>query len=353
MWRDGATVLVLRPGRETLRIRLSARWPQQLLGLLLVPVLMGAAGRHGWEAMHTRAPEARAALTLPQAAHGTDGRVAIAARPKLAHSVTPAGASAPSLAEPVERIQRVAHHELGATRVELQPLLTAVTRVLSQPSIDERDARVHDARVVDAQPIVRAFRARAAREARLNEAVALLDPSTPFLLHAVHLGESARIQAFDAQGMPQAEAFAAVTRLMRCRVTGEEVATDPRLVRLLARLGAAYGRPIQLISGHRAVHTLGTSPTSQHALGRAADIRIAGVSIEDLRRRAIELGAMGVGLYPEKGFVHVDVRSKARFHWAYTEATGEQPYEQFLLGGARVSLPSTFEAPESTSGESE
>jgi uncharacterized protein YcbK (DUF882 family) len=233
-------------------------------------------------------------------------------------------------------------------------LLTAAKQVFSARSLAVRDSRV-----VDAKPIVRAFRSRAAREARLNEAAALLDPSTPFLLQATHLSESTRIQAFDDQGMPRAEGFAAVTHLMRCRVTGEEVATDPRLVRLLARLGALYGKPIQLISGHRAVDTLGTSPTSQHALGRAADIRIPGVPIEELRRRAIELGAVGVGLYPEKGFVHVDVRRKARFHWAYTETTGEQPSERFMLGGARASLGGELEAtddlgaPDATSGEDE
>jgi hypothetical protein len=81
---------------------------------------------------------------------------------------------------------------------------------------------------------------------------------------------------------------------------------------------------LQLISGHRAPHANGTSPTSQHTLGRAADIRIPGVSIAELKRVAIKLGARGVGLYPEKGFVHVDVREKNRYFWVWTARGGEQ-----------------------------
>jgi len=39
---------------------------------------------------------------------------------------------------------------------------------------------------------------------------------------------------------------------------------------------------------------------------------------------AIKLGARGVGLYPEKGFVHVDVRDKQRYFWVWTARGGEQ-----------------------------
>lgn len=46
---------------------------------------------------------------------------------------------------------------------------------------------------------------------------------------------------------------------------------------------------------------------SQHVLGRAADIRIPGLSVEDLNRLARAVGVGGVGIYPGDGFVHVDV----------------------------------------------
>jgi uncharacterized protein YcbK (DUF882 family) len=142
----------------------------------------------------------------------------------------------------------------------------------------------------------------------------------------VHLGETVRTHPFDELGRALADPLAELRRLMRCRVTGREVAIDPTLVRVLTQISAAFERPLQLISGYRAPHTLDTQPSSQHALGRAADIRIRGVSLPALRRLAIELGARGVGLYPEKGFVHVDVRDKARYFWDYTAAQGETQY---------------------------
>ena len=144
-------------------------------------------------------------------------------------------------------------------------------------------------------------------------------------LQSLHLGESVRVQPFDAGGAANPEAFDALRHLMRCRVTGDEIAIDPRLVRILVQINATYNRPIQLVSGHRMPNTIGTSETSQHALGKAADIRVAGVGIEQLRALALKLGARGVGLYPEKGFVHVDVRDKAKYTWTWTEATGEKP----------------------------
>ncbi|HMI90119.1 MAG TPA: DUF882 domain-containing protein, partial [Polyangiales bacterium] len=123
---------------------------------------------------------------------------------------------------------------------------------------------------------------------------------------------------------PQPAAFQALQHLMRCRISGEETPPDPRLVRILAQVNATYGRPIQLVSGHRKPYVIGTKPTSQHALGTAADIRVAGVGIEELRDLVIRLGARGVGLYPEKGFIHVDVREKPRYFWTYSEEEGEE-----------------------------
>ena len=57
--------------------------------------------------------------------------------------------------------------------------------------------------------------------------------------------------------------------------------------------------------------------SSQHLLGRAADIQVAGVSVEDVAAYAESLlpGWGGVGRYPvkagrAKGWVHVDTRAK-------------------------------------------
>ena len=41
-------------------------------------------------------------------------------------------------------------------------------------------------------------------------------------------------------------------------------------------------------------------------LGKAIDIRIAGVPLDDLRDAAISLGVGGVGFYARSQFVHLD-----------------------------------------------
>jgi uncharacterized protein YcbK (DUF882 family) len=158
-----------------------------------------------------------------------------------------------------------------------------------------------------------------------SDEVSRLPRTGTLRLEALHLNESIEVQPFDAQQEPDPAAMAQIGHAMRCRITGTEIAIDTQLVALLTRLHTLYGKPIQLISGHRQPDTIGTKRTSQHTLGKAADIRIPGVSIEELRRVAMKLGARGVGLYPEKGFVHVDMREKVRYSWVYTEARGEQP----------------------------
>ncbi|GLZ84348.1 twin-arginine translocation pathway signal protein [Metapseudomonas resinovorans] len=51
----------------------------------------------------------------------------------------------------------------------------------------------------------------------------------------------------------------------------------------------------------------GAARQSLHIRGMAADIRIPGVSVERLGRLVRAIGAGGVGFYPSKGFIHVDV----------------------------------------------
>ena len=139
-------------------------------------------------------------------------------------------------------------------------------------------------------------------------------------VHSLHFDENIAVRPFDAQGRPQVDAFAAISHIWRCRITNHEAPINDRLVRLLTTLNDLYDRPVHLISGHRVPHTLGTSDTSQHVAGTAADIRVPGVSIKELRAVVTELGARGVGLYNHKGFVHVDFRKKHRYFWVYPEA---------------------------------
>lgn len=148
------------------------------------------------------------------------------------------------------------------------------------------------------------------------------EPETPearrghLRVYALHLKEAIDVVPFDEDGRPDAEAFAQISNLWRCRVTGHEVRVHPRLVRILVAINDLYDRPLQLISGHRVPHTIGTSPTSQHTVGNAADVRVSGVSTEELLGLAKKLGGRGVGLYTEQHFVHVDFRPGRRYFWS-------------------------------------
>jgi uncharacterized protein YcbK (DUF882 family) len=204
-----------------------------------------------------------------------------------------------------------------------QAMLRSFGGMRRQAPVRQGSARqlIRSGSTISAAAVMRAFGPR-------RELLVPPDPSQGLLrLTASHLGESVRLRPFGLDGAPDPQAFAELAHVMRCRVTGEEVPIDPQLVRILVALGNTYKRPLQLISGHRAAHVNGTSETSQHTAGRAADIKIYGVSINNVRERALELGARGVGLYPENNFVHVDVRGKRRYTWIWTEAEGEQQYE--------------------------
>jgi len=93
---------------------------------------------------------------------------------------------------------------------------------------------------------------------------------------------------------------------------------DPALLDQLHRLAAATSTkaPFEVISGYRSPETNAmlqkqghaVATNSLHLQGRAIDIRLADVSLEDLRDAALSMRAGGVGYYPsaESNFVHVD-----------------------------------------------
>lgn len=113
-------------------------------------------------------------------------------------------------------------------------------------------------------------------------------------------------------------------REFRCHDGSDPVFIDSALVELLEQLRAHFGKPVTITSAYRTpAHNVkaGGATFSQHLYGRAADIRVQGVSVEDVAACAEHLlpGRGGVGRYPAKagraaGWVHVDTRTeKARW----------------------------------------
>ena len=113
-------------------------------------------------------------------------------------------------------------------------------------------------------------------------------------------------------------------REFRCRDGSDPVFVDAALVELLERIREHFGKAVTITSAYRTpAHNAkaGGAKFSQHLYGRAADIRVQGVSVEDLAAYAERLlpDWGGIGRYPVKagraaGWVHLDTRAeKARW----------------------------------------
>ena len=114
------------------------------------------------------------------------------------------------------------------------------------------------------------------------------------------------------------------TREFRCRDGSDTIMVDQALPVLLQAIREHFGRAVVITSGYRtAAHNaaVGGSKSSQHLLGRAADIQVADTPVEDVAAYAESLMPTwgGVGRYPvkagrTKGWVHVDTRpNKSRW----------------------------------------
>ena len=83
----------------------------------------------------------------------------------------------------------------------------------------------------------------------------------------------------------------------------------------LEPLREALGRPLKISSGYRSPaynKKIGGAPGSQHCAGIAADI-LMNSDAEQLKAAAIASnikGIGGIGIYPGRGFIHVDIRPR-------------------------------------------
>jgi len=131
--------------------------------------------------------------------------------------------------------------------------------------------------------------------------------------------------AYCCGGTYQPEALQRINVLLRDFRANEVKPIDTGLLDLLHRLHGTLGvdEPFHVISGYRSPLTnmmlrarggvdSGVAAGSLHMVGKAIDIRVPGVALEQLRASARSLELGGVGFYPGSNFVHVDT-GRVRF----------------------------------------
>jgi hypothetical protein len=106
-------------------------------------------------------------------------------------------------------------------------------------------------------------------------------------------------------------------REFACKDGSDEILIDTELVKVLQAIRDKLGKPVNITSAYRHLKynlSIGSTSTSQHVYGKAADIVCSGVEPIEIARIADEMCIGGVGRYGS--FVHVDTRSgRYRANW--------------------------------------
>ena len=139
-----------------------------------------------------------------------------------------------------------------------------------------------------------------------------------------HTGERLKT-AYCCGGSYQPDALKSINHILRDFRANEIKPIDPKLLDLLHELGGTLetDQPFHIISGYRSPLTnsmlrerggaqTGVASHSLHMDGKAIDIRLPGVKLDNLRAAARSLKLGGVGYYPSSNFVHVDT-GRVRF----------------------------------------
>ncbi len=98
----------------------------------------------------------------------------------------------------------------------------------------------------------------------------------------------------------------------------DPILVDEALVDWLQKIRDHFGRSVNINSGYRcAKHNadpkVGGNPGSHHMKGMAADIRVEGITPEEVAKYAESIGIQRIGLYTKKSFVHIGSGTTKKF----------------------------------------
>ncbi|MEI8394028.1 MAG: DUF882 domain-containing protein [Rhodospirillaceae bacterium] len=154
------------------------------------------------------------------------------------------------------------------------------------------------------------------------------------ILSFVNVHTSERLSVpFATGGSVVPGAMTSVRKLLHDHHDGSAHDIDPKLLDVLFSIMRLVGggSVINVLSGYRSPRTNsmlrmsydGVAANSFHMYGKAIDFWVPGVPIDSLHRAAMSVHGGGVGYYPGRGFIHVDVGPVR--HWGSGGSGGWAP----------------------------
>jgi uncharacterized protein YcbK (DUF882 family) len=112
-------------------------------------------------------------------------------------------------------------------------------------------------------------------------------------------------------------------REFRCKDGSTDVVLHESMVRGVQQIRTLSGRPVNVTSAFRTVEwnrIEGGVEDSYHIHGMASDIVVLGLNTKQmatLAEQVLQFKKGGIGRYPRRGFLHVDVRDDGPGRWTH------------------------------------
>lgn len=150
------------------------------------------------------------------------------------------------------------------------------------------------------------------------------DSGRPLLALAnLNTSETLELPAASDDGDFSAVSLERAGRFFRDTRTGQTHPMEPATLDLIYRAQRRFNaHEIRVVSGYRA----GKNPrarTSPHGQGRAVDLVVPGAADKDVAAWARSQGFVGVGVYPNAGYCHLDTRPSSYF-WVDPSGPGQR-----------------------------